>query len=896
MRDSRGFGLARDKALGPATHGGAPGEHVRLLRFPHPYRAMLAISSDIDRTSIHRLRGLFRYINTNEDTPVGPGLGIEFASSAWMFAQAPADRRIPAEISYWSDLSGGARSSFADEIVHYARVGWIDTLHSYGNFSSAREAPKRFTRRHAETAAEEMARVGFGFPVWTNHGGRNNRQNIGDEDYMLGDAPGSPAYHADVTCAAGVRFLWEHVEQGLTGKADPVRTASLGNGRPIHFFTRMTATAGDDEVARLARARGAIVKISSKGLQMTQLWAPHLLNHQLSGKVLDSLVDRGEFLVIAQHLGQQLNMPFPDGNVMQALQRLAAYQDDRRILTATSSRLLRYAINRKSARWRVVETGDGPLIDIEAIEDPVDGVRRPTLEDVHGFSFAAPRGARIAIAGRIVADADLARDQIGSSYVVGIPWRPLDRFDHTAEFRRRETTESRQTGYALEPGVTFDAGPGKAAVLARLELTRRETPTCEPQLRHAIDDAMVRYGVGLDHYAKIATLLGFTGRAFGLDVGSGAGHWTNAFALLNGRAVGVDLRPQCVAVANEAAAALKLGRRARFLVADAHALPFSKNAFDTAICHNALMHGEHDRVLAEINRTLRQRSPLYIAYGSTGMRLGLLAKAAVGEKISEKSVRGALHVLFGSALYRLGIFNTPHGRTRCYTTEELHSATVRAGFGILAEPGLADGPGPWRSYPGTIDFLAQKQRAPEEAARQDVDSSVSGRAIRQVVRETIKIGAPVLALLRLEAAGVDPRSRIWLEARLKAGRLMPDDPALRRLSNDPRWSARTLRAKIAFDQQRWPDVLRTLKSVPLNRATGPLGPPTRLYMGDTRQALHAANRLADAFSDDFACRLTLPYVLMESGDGDGFRRALGSFIDDLATGRIVDIDAARHRD
>ena len=44
--------------------------------------------------------------------------------------------------------------SAADELLAYARAGWIDTLHSYGDFSQAVQIGGGFTRDHAQHAIE----------------------------------------------------------------------------------------------------------------------------------------------------------------------------------------------------------------------------------------------------------------------------------------------------------------------------------------------------------------------------------------------------------------------------------------------------------------------------------------------------------------------------------------------------------------------------------------------------------------------------------------------------------------------------------------------------------------------------------------------------------------------
>ena len=47
-----------------------------LRKFPYPYNAMLAISSDIDDTTLEEFKTYHEILNTKEQTPYGQGLGL----------------------------------------------------------------------------------------------------------------------------------------------------------------------------------------------------------------------------------------------------------------------------------------------------------------------------------------------------------------------------------------------------------------------------------------------------------------------------------------------------------------------------------------------------------------------------------------------------------------------------------------------------------------------------------------------------------------------------------------------------------------------------------------------------------------------------------------------------
>lgn len=93
-----------------------------------------------------------------------------------------------------------------------------------------------------------------------------------------------------------------------------------------------------------------------------------------------------------------------------------------------------------------------------------------------------------------------------------------------------------------------------------------------------------------------------------LDVASGSGRTTLRIARATGcSVVGIDIHPQAIAAANEAARDADLGGRAAFNVHDAATrLPFADGSFDAVICIDALNHLRDRRaVFAEWVRVLR---------------------------------------------------------------------------------------------------------------------------------------------------------------------------------------------------------------------------------------------------------------------------------------------------
>lgn len=152
----------------------------------------LALSIDADGCTVDRLRRVLGYWAGADPTEFGPGLGLPVASSMFAVARNPA---APPQAAY---LDGDR-----DGLLDAYRRGWIDTLHSIGDFAADRPCTRELARR----AFDALAADGVRLKVWTNHGGPENAQNFRKAG-GTGDVPGSPAYLADLAAGYGIRYVW----------------------------------------------------------------------------------------------------------------------------------------------------------------------------------------------------------------------------------------------------------------------------------------------------------------------------------------------------------------------------------------------------------------------------------------------------------------------------------------------------------------------------------------------------------------------------------------------------------------------------------------------------------------------------------------------------------------
>lgn len=318
---------------------------VCIRKFPYPYEAMLSICSDLDETPDRETYfAIARFLNTDRQTPMGKGVGLEVGNTVYF--DMP-----PGQFSYWNTDDTGR------SMIHACiRSGHIDCLHSYGDHAAR--------RAHAEKAIDALVRADCKLEVWVDHA--TAPTNFGsDIMYGQGDIRGAEAYHADLSCELGIRFVWmgrvtsvigqdsQRSLRGLWNNADKagslqtiakecakgllarmgsgkyamhrnnvlMRKTSLRDGRTMHEFMRCNP-----------HWKGVSSGDTADGIAEV-----------LTPRVLDRLVERQAVCILYTHLGKIAGreVPFrPD--TIEAFRRLADYYSSGKILVTTTSRLLKY--------------------------------------------------------------------------------------------------------------------------------------------------------------------------------------------------------------------------------------------------------------------------------------------------------------------------------------------------------------------------------------------------------------------------------------------------------------------------------------------------------------------------------------------------------------------------
>jgi hypothetical protein len=415
--------------------GGGPAG-VTIRRAPWPYAAMLAVCSDLDETPDARVYlEIARFLNTKQPTSMGEGVGLEVGNT--IYFDMP-----PGQFSYW-----GTDDQGRDMARALMRSGHIDGIHSWGDLATE--------RRHAERNLAELGRHGCRLEVWIDHS--KAPSNFG-ADIMKGkgDLPGAAVYHADLTLAHGVRYVWRGRTTGVTGQDAPLR---VGSFTPLLRRDRalVSVRSAIKEIAKVLLGRLGSSRWGMYGanrscrpcrlrdgqpawefLRSNPSWGgpgesatAAGLAEVLTTRMLDRLVACGGTTILYTHLGKVQDRARPFGpDTVRALRALARLRDEKRVLVTTTQRLLRYVTMRDVLRYRVAARSAMAVVTLDSIDDPVTGPRAPTAGDLDGLTLgvAGVDGVELCLGDGTRLPGESIRGSDGTTWV-SLPWPPL-RFPH----------------------------------------------------------------------------------------------------------------------------------------------------------------------------------------------------------------------------------------------------------------------------------------------------------------------------------------------------------------------------------------------------------------------------------------------------------------------------------
>lgn len=397
-----------------------------IRKFPFPYVSMLAICSDIDDATLEEFKDYHKFLNTKEQTPYGEGIGLDIGDSIWMYMADNVPYIVDKHgngveniMTYYKGIDKNQKHN-AEEIKHFVESGWIDSIHTFGDFSTKGEKTTSFNRALASDSWKELNSINFKPTVWINHGNRSNKQNFGAQDtssfmsYQQGDNPKSNYYHTDMTLSNGVRYVWNSLGDSHFGYDYPLFEISLRDGKKVWGFKRYTNNIVNNKI--------------------DWTWTPKHINRQLTQENLENLIKNKQYSIVGQHFGINTEDLFTKENV-DALKRLKSYEDNGKILIAKTSRLLNYANVHKHIMYNKLDENGKTYINITSINDPIFGRYVPTLNDLRGITFycSNPEKTELLLNKVIINKNELQinpKDETGQA-TISIKWFTPDYKDYT---------------------------------------------------------------------------------------------------------------------------------------------------------------------------------------------------------------------------------------------------------------------------------------------------------------------------------------------------------------------------------------------------------------------------------------------------------------------------------
>jgi hypothetical protein len=395
--------------------------HPVVRNVPYPYRAMLAICSDLDETPDGAVYyEIMRYLNTTESTSMGPGVGLEVGNT--IYFDMP-----PGQFAYWSADEPGR-----EMVRTLIRSGHIDCLHSFGDLATSRQ--------HVERALDELVRHDCRLSVWIDHA--TAPTNFGSDIMQgQGDVPESPVYHADLTCDYGLQYVWRGrvtsvIGQDVDREFSPIWSAkhpfssaqTLGkellknclarcgsNKYSMHrtnALARETSLRSGQPVTEFIRCNpywGGVGKAATAGG----------LAEVLVDNYFSTLSENGGFSILYTHLGKITNLREPfELPTRKGWDLLASYYRNGQILVSTTKRLLTYRNAVKKAQLASSMDGEWQTVQINS-DSPV--------ADLAGMTIYVNDPAKTRVFANNHEMTNLRRNPADSSGrpSVSVPWVPL---------------------------------------------------------------------------------------------------------------------------------------------------------------------------------------------------------------------------------------------------------------------------------------------------------------------------------------------------------------------------------------------------------------------------------------------------------------------------------------
>ncbi len=439
---------------------------ISLLKYPYPFRAALAISNDTDGMNYGAYRDWHDFVCGKGETRYGAGLGLEVADSFWYWCW-PVHGGIA--LFQNTPLQDEVRSKEHEALLELARLGYLDTLHGFGDW---REEDLHLNRDQMSRALDYLGENRVVLRNYVNHGGLNMTHNIGGAwgYYQHGDDPEHQSYCLDLLLEAGFRYFWTDVMfesgkfgDGFTWVDSKSKQAVLQTYNMRRFINARTGDQARDislscasfEVGTKEEILDIVFDNTFLPIQVRDgnrilgfkryrgEYPPNSANfaHQVSHAKLKSLVENQGVVVVYQHFGvwkpfsappkdgrsaKSSKSPLLDDNCAWSFRFLAEWQERGDIFITTTQRLLDYLRVRDKVLIHTEQHGETLQIVLSSVECPVYGPEPITPSNAQGLTFAVEGNpAKIVITDGAGLELPIDRHQSASKAIVTVPWQRL---------------------------------------------------------------------------------------------------------------------------------------------------------------------------------------------------------------------------------------------------------------------------------------------------------------------------------------------------------------------------------------------------------------------------------------------------------------------------------------
>jgi hypothetical protein len=382
---------------------------------------MFAICSDLDETPSKQVYfEMMRYLNTNDRTQIGIGVGLEVGNT--IYFDMPAE-----QFSYWNTDNDGR-----EKVRKLIKSGHIDCLHSFGDNATDRTL--------AERDIQELQNNQCFIKVWVDHA--QAVTNLG-EDIMqgYGDVPGHNAYHADILLEYGIRYIWKGRITSLIGQETERSYKAILNKNIIKSGKTLSKQIIKDLAGKLGsrkyyfhRDNSLLKEVKLRNgastkefIRCNPYWGgvenaatADGFAEVITNKFLDQLERSSGMCILYTHLGKITDKQniFSEGT-KNAFLTIKRYAEKKSLLVTTTSRLLEYCSLVKDMQIDKKEKGSNIDIYIQYDGD---------IDSLQGLTIASNRKARHKIIKN--KEQSIEMQEIGNrsngDWLYSIPWKKLE--------------------------------------------------------------------------------------------------------------------------------------------------------------------------------------------------------------------------------------------------------------------------------------------------------------------------------------------------------------------------------------------------------------------------------------------------------------------------------------